>query len=357
MDFTFSDDQRDLRDAMRDFLAIETRPELQRKRWQTADGRPTELWQQFAAQGLAGLSVPEEAGGLGMGDLEWMLMAQELGYCAVDDSVVDTCWIAVALLRSLPPDHPLPAQWLEKVAAGEARIAVGHATNPLVADAHVADLLLLDHGGELHAVAPQTAKLIANESIDLSRRLFRVEWQANSATRVLAADAAAPLWQAALDRGALAAAAQMLGLGKRMLDLAIAYTADRKQFGKALGSFQAVKHLLADVAVKLEFARPVANRAAYALAHGRPAGLHVSHAKLTATEASNLAARNCMQVHGAMGYTWEVDLQLYMKRAWALAGAWGDRGFHKARVSDAIFNAAAPLGPGATFPDRESDHA
>jgi alkylation response protein AidB-like acyl-CoA dehydrogenase len=351
MNFTFSDDQRNLRDAMHDFLVVETRPELQRKRWQTADGRPAELWQQFAVQGLTGLSVPEEAGGLGMGDLEWVLMAQELGYCAVDDSVVDTCWIAVALLRSLPTDHPLRARWLEKVAAGQARIAVGHALNPLVADAHVADLLLLDHAGELHAIAPQAAKLSANESMDLSRRLFRVEWQPDAATRVLAADAAAPLWQQALDRGALAAAAQMLGLSKRMLDLAIAYTADRKQFGKALGSFQAVKHLLADVAVKLEFGRPIAHRAAYALAQGRPAAVHVSHAKLAATEASNLAAKNCMQVHGAMGYTWEVDLQLYMKRAWALAGAWGDRGFHKARVSDAILNAGAPLGPGATFPD------
>ncbi len=351
MDFTFSDDQRNLREAMRDFLLVETRPELQRKRWLTPDGRPADLWQQFAAQGLTGLSVPESAGGLGMGDLEWVLMAQELGYCGVDDTVTDTCWIATALLCGLPTDHPLRAQWLGRIASGEARIAIGHAQNPLVADAHVADLLLLDHGGELHAVLPRSARLTANESIDPSRRLFRVDWQADAATRVLAADAAVPLWQEALDRGALAATAQMLGLAKRMLDLAIAYTADRKQFGKALGSFQAVKHLLADVAVKLEFARPVAHRAAYALTHGRPSAVPVSHAKLAATEASNLAAKNCMQVHGAMGYTWELDLQLYMKRAWVLAGAWGDRAFHKARVADAIFTAGAPLGPGATFSD------
>ena len=354
MDFTFTADQRALRDAMRDFLAVETRAELQRQRWQTPDGRCDELWQRFGAQGLTGLSVPEEAGGLALGDLDWVLMAQELGYYGVDDSVVDTCWIAVALLRGLPQEHPLRRVWLPKIAAGEARVAVGHTVNPWVADAHVADLLLLDHRGELHAVAPTAVKLIAYESIDPSRRLFHVDWQPTAATRVLDATAAAPLWQAALDRGALAAAAQMLGLTKRMLDLAVAYTAERKQFGKALGSFQAVKHLLADVAVKLEFARPIAHRAAYALAHGHAAPVyvsHVSHAKLAATEASWLAAKNCMQVHGAMGYTWEVDLQLFMKRAWALAGAWGDRTFHKARVAQTIFSPGAPLGPGSTFPD------
>ena len=351
MDFTFSDDQRTLRDAMRDFLAVEARPELQRQRWQTTDGRPAELWRQFAEQGLTGLSVPEEAGGLGLGDTDWVLMAQELGDCAVDDSVVDSCWIAVALLRGLPQEHPLRQPWLEKIATGQARIAVGHRINPLVADAHVAHLLLLEHNGALHALDPQSVKLTANDSVDPARRLFRVDWTPTAANCLLDAPAAAPLWQAALDRGALATAAQMLGLSKRMLDLAIAYTAERKQFGKVLGSFQAVKHLLADVAVKLEFARPVAHRAAYALSNGRPASIHVSHAKLAATEASALAAKNCMQVHGAMGYTWELDLQMYMKRAWALAGAWGDRSFHKARVADAMLKPGAPLGPGSTFTD------
>ena len=350
MDFTFSEDQRNLRDAMRDFLAVETRAELQRKRWETPEGRSDELWQQFAAQGLTGLSAPEAAGGLDMGDLDWALMAQELGYFGVDDSVVDTCWLAVAMLCDLAHDHPLRREWLEKIAAGQARVAIGHPVNPLVADAHVAQLLLLSHEGELHAVTPAAVKLNAQESVDLSRRLFEVDWQPTAATRVLDAASAAPLWQAALNRGALAAAAQMLGLTKRMLDMAVSYTAERKQFGKPLGSFQAVKHLLADVAVKLEFSRPVVFRAAYALAHGQAAAATcVSHAKAVATEASWLAAKNCMQVHGAMGYTWEVDLQLFMKRAWALGGAWGDRAFHKHRLGEFVLRRQAQHGPGTTF--------
>jgi alkylation response protein AidB-like acyl-CoA dehydrogenase len=104
------------------------------------------------------------------------------------------------------------------------------------------------------------------------------------------------------------------------------------------------------VAVKIEFARPVVHRAAYALAQDEPRrATAVSHAKLAAGEAAVLAARRSLQVHGAMGYTWESDLQMFMKRAWALDAAWGDRAFHKTRVASDIFSPGAALGPGATF--------
>jgi alkylation response protein AidB-like acyl-CoA dehydrogenase len=107
---------------------------------------------------------------------------------------------------------------------------------------------------------------------------------------------------------------------------------------------------MANVAVRLEYARAPVYRAAWSLAnHHGDAARHVSHAKLAACEAAALAAKNCIQAHGAMGYTWEVDLHLYMKKAWALAGAWGDTGFHKQRISDALFEQDAPLGAGATF--------
>ena len=135
-----------------------------------------------------------------------------------------------------------------------------------------------------------------------------------------------------------------------MVDMAVAYTGERKQFGKPVGSFQAVKHHMANVAVRLEYARAPVYRAAWSLANGHPqAALHVSQAKLAACEAAALAAKNCIQAHGAMGYTWEVDLHIYMKKAWALAGAWGDTGFHKQRVSDALFEDKLPIGAGATF--------
>ena len=135
-----------------------------------------------------------------------------------------------------------------------------------------------------------------------------------------------------------------------MLEMAVEYTSERKQFGKPVGSFQAVKHHLANVAVRLEYARAPVYRAAWSLANGvQSAGVQVSHAKHAACEAAALAAKNSIQAHGAMGYTWEVDLHIFMKRAWALAGAWGDTGYHKQRVSNALFDTEFPLGAGVTF--------
>ena len=135
-----------------------------------------------------------------------------------------------------------------------------------------------------------------------------------------------------------------------MIDLSVKYTSERQQFGKPIGSFQAVKHHMANVAVRLEYAKAPTHRAAYAVAQRQALVAHaVSHAKLVACEAANLAAKNCHQVHGAMGYTWEVDLHIFMKKAWALANTWGDTGFHKARIGDRIFTKGTALGAGATF--------
>ncbi len=160
--------------------------------------------------------------------------------------------------------------------------------------------------------------------------MFELGWTPDADTQLIPAATAAGLWDGALNRGALGVAAQQLGLTQRMLDLAIDYSAQRKQFGKAIGAYQAVKHLLADVAIQLEFAKPVLHRAAAALAHGLPeqklqAGLHVSHARVAAARCAWSAARQAIQVHGAMGYTWELDLQIFAKRAWAWreAGATG----------------------------------
>ena len=154
----------------------------------------------------------------------------------------------------------------------------------------------------------------------------------------------------ALNRGALGVAAQALGLAQRMIDLSVQYTSERKQFGVAIGSFQAVKHHMANIAYKLEYAKTPVYRAAYDIANKLPrATLSVSHAKLAACEVADLAAKNSIQVHGAMGYTWEVDLHIFMKRAWAFNSSFGTAGFHKQRVAAAILADDAPLGAGATF--------
>ncbi len=354
MDFTFNADQQAFRDSMRRFLMVEAAPEKLRDVWQTDAGRSREMRAKLAEQGLTALSVPEAQGGLGFGDVDWVLMTQELGYFGIPDSLADTAYVAAGLLAALPQGHPVRETWLPRIADGSGRIAVGHPVNPWVADAHLADLLLLPHetpqGTEVHAVDPATVRLTACPSIDASRRLAQVAWTPTQATCIADAATGQGLWDDTLERGAINVSGQLIGLAQRMLDLSIDYAAQRKQFGKPIGSFQAVKHHLADVVTKIEFAKPVLYRAAYALAHGEANGaLRVSHAKLVCADAAWTAARKGIQVHGAMGYTWEVDLQMFMKRAWVLDAAWGDRAFHKARLADALLADGAPLGPGATF--------
>ena len=351
MDFTFDEQQLAFRDAIRKFLMVEAAPEWLREIWETTEtGRSAELRAKLADQGLTALSVPEEFGGINVGDLDWTLVQQELGYFAIPDSLTATAYLGVYLLNHLPADVALKREWLPRIAAGQARVAVGHPINPMVADAKNADLLLLWHEGEVHALSPAQATLRMNPSIDLSRRLYKIEWTPSEATRVCKATIGQKLWAGTIDRAGLAISAQLIGLAQRMLDLGVDHAAQRKQFGKPIGSFQAVKHHMADVAVKVEFAEPVVHRAAYALAQDDPrAPVYVSQARLAAGEAALLAARKSIQVHGAMGYTWEADLQMFMKRAWALNATWGDSKFHKARLAAAVLADDARFGPGATF--------
>ena len=347
MDFTFSEDQLLFQESVRDFLVKEVTPERIRRAWESDSGREDALWSQLTELGLVGMTVPEEHGGLGMSELDFVLLAQECGYVALPEPLVHTVLVAVPMLRELGGE--LAADWLPKIASGEAKVVVGLERNLLVEDAHVADLLLIESGGDLYALSPQQVTLRHNESVDPSRRLYAVELTADT-DPVAAGDVAKQRVAAALDRGALGCAAQALGLAQRMVDMSVAYTADRQQFGKPVGSFQAVKHHMANVAVRLEYARAPVHRAAYALAHRQDcASRAVSHAKLVACEAANLAAKNAIQVHGAMGYTWEVDLHIFMKKAWALANTWGDAGYHKGRVADYIFSDAAQLGATGTF--------
>ena len=347
MDFTFTEDQLLFQDSVRDFLITEVTPQRIRASWDSDNGRDPALWQQLTELGLVGMTVPEAFGGLGMSELDFVLLAQECGYVALPEPLVHTALVAVPLLRELGGE--LAATWLPQIAAGQAQVAVSLEQNLLVEDAHMADLLLVQHGEAWYALSPEQVELRHNESVDPSRRLYTVAMQPGIAPIATGAQAA-ELLGFALDRGALGSAAQALGLAQRMVDMAVAYSSDRQQFGKPIGSFQAVKHLMANVAVRLEYARAPVHRAAYSLANGETSAARaVSHAKLVACEAANLAAKHSIQVHGAMGYTWEVDLHIFMKKAWALANSWGDSAFHKTRVADYIFSDGSQLGAGATF--------
>jgi alkylation response protein AidB-like acyl-CoA dehydrogenase len=309
MDFRFSDDQATLIETVRDYLAGTHGPEVLR-RLDAGPNRDPSIWQGLVEMGLTGLVVPEAQGGLGLGLLDAAALALECGRACLAEPLVDVAFVAAPWFAR---QGDTPA--LEATAAGEKRLPPSHAINPWVADGD---------GGPLESVDP--LRNLAQAPADTSDEPYL------------------------LDLGALMSAAQLVGLAETMLAQATEYAKVRQQFGQPIGAFQAVKHQLASCAVAIEFAKPVLWRAAQALDDGlASASVHVSHAKIAATDAAISTAETAIQVHGAMGYTYEVDLHFWMKRAWALAGAWGDRAFHLRRIDAAVLNGALPIGPEHTF--------
>ena len=197
------------------------------------------------------------------------------------------------------------------MSAGRAVLGVGLASLPYVDHAASADLLLLQRGDELHAVPRDEVTLVAQPALDGARRLATVEWEPGAATRLATGERAVWAAEYAFDRGALATAAQLLGVSQQLITMAVEHARHRVQFGQPIGAFQAVKHMLADALLQLELARPVVYRAAYSVARAVPERpLDVSMAKAFASDAATLACRVALQNHGAIGYTWEHDLQL-----------------------------------------------
>ncbi len=346
MNFTFNEDQLMFRDSVRDFFSNEVTTESIRNRWDSDSGRDRALWTSMAELGLTGLLVPENCGGLGLGVVDFIMLAEECGRVALPEPLVDTVLLATPVLVAAGAD----AQLLQSIAAGETVCAVQSQADALVADADFADKLIVHKAGNLVLLDAESARFQRQDSVDPSRRLFSVEWADDEGQVLAEGDLSAELTASLYNLGALGTSAQLLGLAQRMLDLSVAYTSERQQFGKPIGSFQAVKHHLANVAIKTEFAKAPVYRAAYSVAEAlSDVDLHVSQARLSAGEAAILAAKSGIQVHGAMGYTWEMDLHLFMKRAWALNNAWGTPGAHKARLADTILSADYTIGAGHTF--------
>ena len=344
MRFHFTEDQLLLRDTVHDFLEAECTPEGIRALWETETGRSPEFWSSLAEVGMPGLLVPEEYDGMGMDEIDLVLLLEETGRAGLAEPVISTAAVGVPLLRGVGSKE-LADRWLGAVAAGEAVLAVGHSDSPFVSDAHVADLLLLPHGDEIHAVPGGDASLTHQPSNDPSERIFSVAWEPGPETLAARGDEARRLQAAALDRGALGCAAQALGVTQRLVEMTVEYACQRKQFGKPIGSFQAIKHMLANVQVRLEYARPVVYRAAHSVArNSEQRAVDVSTAKSAACETAQNAAKVALQVYGALGYTWEQDLHIWMRRAWSLEAAWGDGAWHRARVAEAILDSDAAAG-------------
>ncbi len=324
MDFSFNDDQIMFQEAVRDFLANECPPEVVRAAWENATGRTNGLWDGLIEMGVVGMTGPESAGGLGMDETDLVLLLEEAGRAAMPEPLLEHTAVGIPTLAEA--GGPAVETWLERATTGEATVAVGPGDGYVV-NAASSDLVLLidDH---VRAVPVADASLVEHPSVDGSRRLFEV----TGPGVVLDADPAL-----AFDRAAAAAAAICVGVAQQLLDATVEYVSQRYQFGKPVGTYQAVKHHLANSALQIEFARPAARHAAWCISVDDPRrSRDVSLAKALASEAVDLAARTALQCHGAIGYTFEYDLHLWMKRGWALSAAWGDAAWHRNRIAEAL---------------------
>jgi alkylation response protein AidB-like acyl-CoA dehydrogenase len=340
MHFAFTDQQIEFRDAVRQVLAKECTPDDLRSAFEAPAAR-NPRWSVLAHLGVVGLSAPVARGGLGLGLVDLVPLLEEAGRVALPEPLLETTALVAPLLAEVEgPEGGTVAGWLESIAAGGLAgvVSTPGSGSVLVAGADGGELFVLPvadgpDGPEVHVLESAGITVTPVPSLDPTRRLGTIEWDPSPDTRVASGPAAASLIGRTVDRAAVATGAEVLGLTERMITLAAEYARERHQFGKPIGSFQAVKHLLAGAQVKLEFARPVVYGAAWSLDEGEPtASRAASTAKAYASDAATEAARVSLQVHGAIGYTWECDLHLFLKRAWALAEAWGSAADHRSRV-------------------------
>jgi len=336
MRFTTTPEQDLSRAALRELLRAQCTPSAVRAAWASDNGRVPGLWQRLAEIGLIGLLAPETVGGAGLSEIELILLLEETGRAALPEPVVEIAAVAIPLLAALTDDERA-RELLTRATAGEAIVAVAFEASPYVLGAHEADAFVVERATEIHLVPRAQVRLTPRISVDRSRRLSCVDFAASASTRIAHGLVAERLLAEAFNRAALATAAQLVGLGAQLVEITVEFVKTREQFGRPIGAFQAVKHQLVDAHLALAFAQPLVQRAAHSLAtQDGASAVHVSSAKALASEAALLAARKALQLHGAIGYSYEHDLQLWMKRIWALAAAFGDAAWHHDRVAKHI---------------------
>jgi alkylation response protein AidB-like acyl-CoA dehydrogenase len=313
MKFSFTDDQRLFAESLRDLLDNECPPSAVRQSWDDHSGHLPALWGRLGEMGLLGLLVPESQGGMGGTLVDAVLLFQELGRAGVPGPVLEHMVVGAPVLagidRGVVDGSTVTTAWIDG--------------GSYVPHAHVASMIVAD-GAYLSGHTCEDA-----HGVDGGRRIFTVTGERRE---TISTDI-----DHLRDAMSVASAAYLIGLGERMIDIAADYARQREQFGKPIGSFQAVKHLMSDALLKVEFAKAPTYRAAWSLSNNQStAGRDASMAKALASEAAYRASRSSIQVHGGIGYTWEADLQLFMKKAWALGRAYGDPVWHRRRVAASV---------------------
>lgn len=373
MNFSLSDEHRLMGDTLGELLAAVDVPAAVRA-WADGDREATDaLWVQLAEFGVTALVHDERHGGIGADAGHLIAAYEQLGRYAVPGPLVESGVAAPVLLSAVADAGDGPAAetataLLEALAAGERRATVVvPPLTPLALDADAAAVVLVaaDRALTLHegpalgeAPAPGGASALdggsplgaVSRSVDPARRLFAAP--SGDGTVLLTGDAVTAAVERATRLAALATAAQLVGAGRHLLEVTREYALQRRQFGREIGEFQAVKHHLADAAIALEFAWPLVLGAAVAVdADGRgvdggdmdrgDVARDVSAAKLRASVAADRVARIALQVHGAIGYTSEYDLGLWLKKVRALTGAWGTPAHHRRVVAERLGLVAA----------------
>jgi alkylation response protein AidB-like acyl-CoA dehydrogenase len=366
VNLTLSEEQEELRASVRRFLADKAPSEAVRRWAESEKGYDTALWQQMAGQlGLQGIAVPEEHGGAGFGPVELGIVLEELGRSLLPSPFFATVALAGQALTA-SRDLEAQARWLPGIAEGSltATVALSEGrgasldavttqavlddggwrltgTKMFVVDGDAADLLLVvaraDDGLGLFAMDGTAAGVTRTrlDALDLTRRLGRIELADAPATRVGPELDATEFLQKALDLSVVALAHEQVGGASACLDAAVEYAKIRVQFNRPIGSFQAIKHKCADLLLEVEAARSAAYSAAWNAAED-PAELPISAALAGSycAEAYTHAAKENIQIHGGIGFTWEHDAHLYLKRAKSSELLFGAPRQHRARLAD-----------------------
>ena len=353
MEFGLSESQQLLKDNARKFFAGECPMAEVRRIMETDTAYDAALWAKMVEQGYTGIIFPEEYGGVGLGKVEFILLMEEAGRALVPGPFFSTVALAGTLIDAIA-DPEQKKRYLAPICAGEARstVAVLEATASweptqvqitgvngkltgeklFVTDAAVADwIIVVARNGVflVHAQAPGI-KISPMSGLDLTRKLYSVQFNSTSAEKLGDADGLTR----ALDVATAALVGEMVGGMQRTLDITVEYAKTRKQFGKPIGSFQAVQHQCADMYLETESSRSAAYYAAWALEENAPdAEVAVSIAKMYASDAGRTVGNRGIQVHGGMGFTWENDVHLYYRRAKASETTFGDASFHRERIA------------------------
>jgi alkylation response protein AidB-like acyl-CoA dehydrogenase len=361
MQFGLNEDQVSLRDSAREFFAGECPPLTVRRLIESGTAHDPSLWAKLAAQGYTGIMFGETSGGVGLGVVELALLMEEAGRVllpgplfstvALAGAVIDACGGDEQKRRLLTPicrgDTCATLAFLESNANwDQAALGVTGSGGRLsgqklfVTDAASAQLIVVAARDGVYVVdaASPGVQIEPMAGMDPTRPLSAITFENTPAERLPKTDG--------LTRGLSVATtglvAEMVGGMQRTMDITVEYARTRKQFGKPIGSFQAVQHMCADMYLETESARSAAYYAAWALQEQAvDADAAVSIAKLYASDAARAVGNRGIQVHGGMGFTWESDLHLYYRRAKASETLLGDATFHRERLAQLVIDRAA----------------